>query len=208
MVCFDKYGKIKKYSNTIDILKDFFEVRLEFYKKRKIYRLNYLKNELNKLENKIRFIESIISGKLKIIQRPIKDIVEDLKSQNFLKYNNYEYLLEMKINSFTKEKIEKLKNEFNLKNTEYNDLDKQTIKELWLKDLNHFETEYKKILDIEKREYEKENKRKNNYKERDLTVNKIIKKIYHNEKLNSSKVKLNEKKIIKHLKKTDMSIKK
>lgn len=36
LVCFDKEGRIKKYDNVNDILKDFFEERLKYYQARKV----------------------------------------------------------------------------------------------------------------------------------------------------------------------------
>lgn len=36
MVCFDSFGKIKKYSTPEQILEDFYDVRLEYYQKRKV----------------------------------------------------------------------------------------------------------------------------------------------------------------------------
>lgn len=36
MVCFDPAGKIKKYATTEEILLEFYDVRLEFYHKRKV----------------------------------------------------------------------------------------------------------------------------------------------------------------------------
>ena len=35
MVCFDKEGRIRRYSSPEEILRDFFPLRLEFYQKRK-----------------------------------------------------------------------------------------------------------------------------------------------------------------------------
>jgi DNA topoisomerase-2 len=35
-VCFDREGKIKKYESAEEILHDFYEIRLEYYKKRKV----------------------------------------------------------------------------------------------------------------------------------------------------------------------------
>lgn len=36
MVCFDAEGKIKKYASPEQILGDFFDVRMEYYHKRKV----------------------------------------------------------------------------------------------------------------------------------------------------------------------------
>lgn len=36
MVCFDPAGKIKKYTTTEEILLEFYDVRMEYYHKRKV----------------------------------------------------------------------------------------------------------------------------------------------------------------------------
>lgn len=36
IVCFDKHGKIRKYESPEEILKEFYELRLEYYVKRKV----------------------------------------------------------------------------------------------------------------------------------------------------------------------------
>lgn len=36
IVCFDKNGKIKKYESPEEIMKEFYDLRLEYYVKRKV----------------------------------------------------------------------------------------------------------------------------------------------------------------------------
>jgi len=36
MVCFDKEGRIKRYESPEQILQEFFEIRKEYYQKRKV----------------------------------------------------------------------------------------------------------------------------------------------------------------------------
>lgn len=39
LVCFDKNGKIKKYESPEEILQEFYDLRLEYYIKRKVSRI-------------------------------------------------------------------------------------------------------------------------------------------------------------------------
>ena len=50
--------------------------------------------------------------------------------------NGYEYLVNIPIYDFTKEKYEKLEKEKNKKDMEYNSLEKIKIEEMWLNDLD------------------------------------------------------------------------
>ena len=52
MVLFDPKGQIHRYETANDILVEFFQVRLQFYEKRKKYLVDKLSNELLKLSNK------------------------------------------------------------------------------------------------------------------------------------------------------------
>lgn len=155
MVCFDVDGRIKKYSNEIEILKDFYITRLKFYTIRKEQRLAAIKVELKTLENKVRFIKDVTSNIL-IINKRAKDlIVADLQRMEYDKVDNsYDYLLDMKILSLTLERIKKLEQERDQKENEYRTLLSKTIYDLWNEDLNNFEKEYLKLVEKEAEEYD------------------------------------------------------
>ena len=51
-VLFDKFGKIKKYEDEVQILEDFFTERFDLYQKRKDYLIRVLKKEVAQLQNK------------------------------------------------------------------------------------------------------------------------------------------------------------
>ena len=55
-------GCIKKYSSVEEILREFYDLRLEFYKKRKAYLEGMLESEALKLDNIARFILEKIEG--------------------------------------------------------------------------------------------------------------------------------------------------
>ena len=57
--------------------------------------------------------------------------------------NNFDYLINMPINTFTEEKIEKLNNQRDEKIEKLNELEKTTEKQLWKNDLIQFINEYK-----------------------------------------------------------------
>lgn len=53
---FDAAGCIRRYENVESILKEFYELRLEFYRRRKDYLEGMLAAESLKLDNQARFI--------------------------------------------------------------------------------------------------------------------------------------------------------
>ena len=66
LVLFDSNGCLKKYSCVTEILKEFFDVRLDMYRKRKDWLVGQLEAEAAKLTNQARFIMEKIEGKVVI----------------------------------------------------------------------------------------------------------------------------------------------
>ena len=131
LVCFDLEGRIKKYDNVDSILREFFDIRLRYYQKRKDHMLERLSREWTKLENKVRFITEIINGSLVVSNRKKADLLSILKKSNYAQFfkngskvegkldieldeddndalggeSGYDYLLSMAIWSLTMEKV-------------------------------------------------------------------------------------------------------
>lgn len=160
MVCFDSDGRIKKYASPLEIIKEFYVNRLKYYTKIKEHRLKSIKEEVNKLENKVRFIKDVTNDKLIINKRSNDAIVRDLETMGYDRLNDFEYLLGMKISSLTKEKIEKLVKECEEKKLEYQNLLSKSVYDLWNADLDAFENEYLKVVKSEENEYESDGPKK------------------------------------------------
>lgn len=87
MVLFDTQGRIKKYENVEEILRDFYYVRLDYYQRRKDNLARELSNHLEKLSSQARFIKLIIDKKLNINNRKRVDLIEELQELNFPKFD-------------------------------------------------------------------------------------------------------------------------
>jgi DNA topoisomerase-2 len=147
MHLFDVNGTIKKYDTVLEIMDEYYKIRLELYEKRKNSQLDILKYEVKKISNKVRFILMIINKELKINNRPKADIEQDLITNKFKKFDeNYNYLLTMPIHNLTMEKIEELKKQQQDKEDEYAELEKLSPEEIWLLELNKLENDYNKWL--------------------------------------------------------------
>ena len=154
MVLFNKNGEIKKYDSVNDILKEFCDVRYEFYVKRKEHNIKNLRHELEIVKNKMRFLKEVMEESL-----VIKDIDEDLlikemSKRGYYKYDksseeenkgSYSYLLNMNIRSFTKQKLDNLQKEIDKLDNHLEIMIKITPSEMWMNELNEFEMEYNKI---------------------------------------------------------------
>lgn len=166
LVCFDAQGRLRKYATPLAILEEFYHLRLEYYVKRKDWMAEHLTQEWTRLDNRVRFVQEIIDGKLIVQNKKKADIVKDLAARGFAPFasgktagkeageesdaegtevavdtlptKNYDYLLTMPIYSLTREKIEKLCSERAIKEDELNALLALAPKELWRRDLDEF----------------------------------------------------------------------
>ncbi|XP_060604745.1 DNA topoisomerase 2-alpha-like isoform X3 [Ruditapes philippinarum] len=83
MVLFDRNGCIKKYNSVEEILREFFEVRSEMYRKRKAYLEGMLAAESLKFDNIARFIMEKIEGTVTIENKKKKDLVDLLVRRGY-----------------------------------------------------------------------------------------------------------------------------
>lgn len=87
MVAFDPLGRIKRYEDPNEILRDFYFVRLEYYQKRKDFLTEDLQNQLVRLSEQARFLKLIIDGKLLVANKKRALLVEDLVKFKFVRFN-------------------------------------------------------------------------------------------------------------------------
>ena len=83
LVAFDAQGRIHKYATVLDILEEFYHVRLDFYNKRKAHKLGEMQKELSKMNNQARFIQMIVDGKLTVNRKKKAVLVDELRKLKF-----------------------------------------------------------------------------------------------------------------------------
>ena len=145
IVLYNTDFKLTRYESPLDIIKEFFNYRLVYYAKRKTSLLEKYNHKKAILENKIRFIQEQIDDILVLYKKKKDVLIKELETRNYLKIgkNNestpdYEYLLSMRMDSVTEEKLNKLKEELEIINNKINDLDSKSNKDLWNEDLDEF----------------------------------------------------------------------
>lgn len=137
MYLFDDKMLPSKYDNAIDILLDFYNIRLSFYEKRKLYIIKKLTDELVVLKNKLKFITEYIDDIIVINKQSKINIVKQLITRNYHKIeDSFNYLINMPIISMTSEKIDELEKQINIKEKLLNDITNKTNKDLWKEDLD------------------------------------------------------------------------
>ena len=146
MVLFDKNQKLKKYDTVYDIITDFCEVRYDFYIKRKLYLIKTIESELLILKNKFRFLSEVMDEKLIIKDVDENDIIKTLKKTGYHENDEFKYLLNMSIRSFSKQKLEELKKTISKLESELEIIKNISEVEMWENDLKEFEREYEKVI--------------------------------------------------------------
>lgn len=138
MHAFDSRGVIKKYDTPNEILNEFVAVRLDLYAKRIAFMLNALKEKLPYHENVVRFIRQQCEN------TPVPDLrrksPEDcdslLEKQKFVKIKeSFDYLLNLPIASLTLKHAQKHEKNLEELRQSIMELESQTPKKMWLKEL-------------------------------------------------------------------------
>ncbi|XP_056335728.1 DNA topoisomerase 2-beta isoform X2 [Danio aesculapii] len=184
MVLFDHMGCMKRYESVQEILKEFFELRLHYYKLRKDWLVGSLGAESAKLSNQARFVLEKIEGKLSIENKSKRDLIRMLVQRGYesdpvAAWNkaqeksleeedgggndsdssvdsgsfsgpNFNYILNMPLWCLTKEKVEELLKQRDLKKAELNELQSKNSENLWREDLAVFIEELDRVEEQEK----------------------------------------------------------
>lgn len=152
-------GAIRKYDTIYQIMDEHFNVRYNMYEQRKEYQLNVLSQEIKLLEAKMRFIQCVMDETIIVYKQTKQSIVDSLKANQFPFYENnvisdynekkkvsteYNYLLNLSVYSFTVEKINELETQIKEKKSEYATLEATEIKDMWIQELDEFESQYKR----------------------------------------------------------------
>ena len=162
---FDGEGKLREFSNTVEIIEEHFKIRYNLYEERHTFLLAKLAAEVALISNKSRFINLMLCKELEISGRPKKEILEDLISRGFLsdpvkewkykvskKYDffrqsgevkrseeEFGYLLDMSLMSLTSERVARLEAEVASVQNRLDELQRLTPGDLWLADLADLE---------------------------------------------------------------------
>ena len=171
--------EIKRYKSPESIIDDFYDIRIEYYQKRKDYLLMKYQVELDLISWKKKFIKYIINGKIVVFKQKKKVIHDKLEQLGFPKMgknlftnneNNdnseiktdkntdnesYEYLLSIKIDKFTEEELNKLDEQFDTKNEVLNNLKSLSCEDIWRNELDEFMNDYKIWNKEQTQEFEK-----------------------------------------------------
>jgi DNA topoisomerase-2 len=160
MMLFDTHCKLKNYETVESILDEFYVVRYDTYRKRKAHLIRAMQGALKKMANKARFIQEIVAGHIDLRKSQNDGEVDVMLEQKGFDRmasdgsdvvgeaegggsgGNYKYLTEMKLNTLTKERAEKLMRERDDAETQLRTLEATTLETMWLRELDSLESQY------------------------------------------------------------------
>lgn len=131
--------KINVFTSVYDILDTWITWRLNEFTKRKNSIITKINAKSKQLENIIRFITSVIKKQLIVFERKVNDVVKDLIKMKFDEINgSYDYLLNLRVQVFTEEQIQKLQSEYNTLQTQLKTIVSKTESDLFVEDIDSF----------------------------------------------------------------------
>jgi DNA topoisomerase-2 len=151
MNLFNAEDKLTKYDSIDAIIDDYFGIRLGYYNDRKMNLIENLERELLILSNKVRYIQEVLAGTIDLRKKKKQEITNLLQGKKYAMMDEdeeYKYLIRMPMDSVSEENVEKLVTEHSSKSAELICIKNTTIQQMWLKELDILENEYK--------EYQKE----------------------------------------------------
>ena len=133
----DENNKVKEYNDIFEILENYFNVRYNFYEKRKNLLLTKLSEKIYQDISKYTFIKGVIDETIILKNKTYEQIEKQLiKIKNIIKINDsYEYLLNMPVGLITKERYLKLKESLKELKEKYDKIKAKSIEQFWEDDL-------------------------------------------------------------------------
>lgn len=146
MYLYNHNGQIQKYNTALDIILEFYQVRLTYYTKRKNYVIEQLEKDMDVMRNKIRFIKAVVNEEVKVSKLQKSELEKYLDTNNYLLVNDtHDYLLRIPIYNLTKDKVAEIEDEYKKAEQTLTDIQNKTEKQMWLEELEIFEKEYIKF---------------------------------------------------------------
>jgi len=147
-------GKLEFFEDTDAVIRSFYAERLPMYKKRRIHMIEAAERQLLRLRQKHHFIRHVVDGSLQLSPAPSRETLEGklqqlglepFSSQDGSKDSepSYDYLLNLKFMSLTKENAEELEAELGRQEAELTAMRQRTAEQCWRKDLDDFSKAYK-----------------------------------------------------------------
>jgi DNA topoisomerase-2 len=126
---------ICKYESAEDILKDFINLRVEHYVKRKARLLEITKRKAELCSRRAQFVKRVIDGDIVVFKRKKQDLEEELSAMFPKVDDSFDYLLHTRTVDYTEERVAALFKEWEDLNEEVKRLQATGYLDMWKTDI-------------------------------------------------------------------------
>lgn len=170
MVALDDSGHVQRYASNLDILEEFYLLRLQAYELRKYLQISVMKQDLTKWTDQSRFAKLLLEGDLDISQdrdtlvgeliqhglSPVEsfdDMVSSKKRKRDTDYSpavpGYEHLFEMTVAFMMPGPMKELETLIASKQAQIAEIEQISVEEMWEADLLAFERAWERKLEYD-----------------------------------------------------------
>lgn len=149
MHMFTSTQRLKKFDNIQEIVDEYYPIRYELYKDRKAHILKQLERQMKILSNKVRFIKEQCDDIIDLRRKKKQVVIDLLLSRGYDIIDGdqeYKYLRGMRIEEVEEENLKKLEDQNVQITTQWDILTATTVEEMWRRELDAFEINYKKYV--------------------------------------------------------------
>jgi DNA topoisomerase-2 len=140
MNLFNHEERLVHFNEVHEICDYFLEQRLVYYQKRKDHLLKHLREEIQTLQNKHRYIQELLAETLDLRRKTSTQIHDMLLSKSYDKEDQtFHYLTKMSMDSVCEESVEHLKNQYESKQKELDETQSITKEQMWIRELRDLE---------------------------------------------------------------------
>jgi DNA topoisomerase-2 len=145
MYLFNEKAQIKKYDTALDVIKAFYNIRLEYYEKRKMHQISKMRHDIDIRNNKIRFIKEVIARTIDVSSMKKVELEAVLQERAYMKHDDsFDYIIKIPIYNMTRDKMEEFENDITALMSALEALISKPTSVIWMEELNAFEAAYDK----------------------------------------------------------------
>ena len=151
MVAFDSNMTIRKYECAGDMMEEFYLSRIAKYEERRLKEIEQLKQNAIEADAKARFLRGVLNDTIDLRRKSDEQIVAIMKKHDLPPINeprdleqidSYDYLLRLRIDRVKASAIVEAENAVMKANEQLKALENTTANELWLNDLDEFNSSW------------------------------------------------------------------
>jgi DNA topoisomerase-2 len=134
----DEHGVVKRFKTPEEILDYWLNIRMQFMEKRKSEIMEKLRKEMVFLNPKLRFVEAVVNGDIKIMKTKRQDVINQMVRLDITRDADLQQkFLSIPLISCTKEKIEELQNQLETLRNKMIEVGQTTVQVMYLRDLEN-----------------------------------------------------------------------